>query len=142
MEQVVTDSLWNLNLYRWLMGWFAALTLMLSGAGLYGVVAHSVTSRRREWAVRLALGSAPGDVTRRVLVRGITLAAIGVSGGIALVSLALRLFGSEFPAQAASTGGGTLTIVGVLMLAIALAASWLPSLRAARIAPAAALRSE
>ena len=142
MEQVVTDSLWNLNLYRWLMGWFAALTLMLSGAGLYGVVAHSVTSRRREWAVRLALGSAPGDVTRRVLVRGITLAAIGVSAGIALVSLALRLFGSEFPAQAASTGGGTLTIVGVLMLAIALAASWLPSVRAARIAPAAALRSE
>ena len=141
MEQVVSDSLWNLNLYRWLMGWFAALTLMLSAAGLYGVVAHSVTSRRREWAVRLALGSAPADVTRKVLVRGITLAAIGVSAGIALVSLAVRSFGSEFPAQAASAGGWTLTVVAVLMLAIALAASWLPSVRAARIAPAAVLRA-
>ncbi len=140
MEQVVSDSLWNLNLYRWLMGWFAALTLMLSAAGLYGVVAHSVTSRRREWAVRLALGSAPADVTRIVLVRGITLAAIGVSAGIALIFLAVRSFGSEFPAQAANAGGWTLTVVAVLMLAIALAASWLPSVRAARIAPAVALR--
>ena len=75
MEQVVSDSLWNLNLYRWLMGWFAALTLLLSAVGLYGVVSHSVSSRRREWAVRLALGSAPADVARIVLVRGISLAA-------------------------------------------------------------------
>ena len=142
MEQVVSDSLWNLNLYRWLMGWFAALTLMLSAVGLYGVVAHSVTSRRREWAVRLALGSAPADVARIVLVRGISLAAIGVSAGIALIVLAVRSFGSEFPALAANAGGWTLTIVAVSMLAIALAASWLPSVRAARIAPAAALRAE
>ena len=59
MEQVVSDSLWNLNLYRWLMGWFAVLTLVLSAVGLYGVVSYSVTSRRREWAVRLALDRRP-----------------------------------------------------------------------------------
>ena len=96
MEQVVADSLWNLDLYRWLIGWFAALTLVLAAVGLYGVISYGVTARRREWAVRLALGSAPADVTRKVLVRGITLAAIGVSAGIALVCLAVRFFGSDF----------------------------------------------
>ena len=99
MEQVVSDSLWNLNLYRWLMGWFAVLTLVLSAVGLYGVVSHSVTSRRREWAVRLALGSAPADVARIVLMRGVALAAIGVSAGIVLIALAVRSFGAEFPAH-------------------------------------------
>jgi predicted permease len=142
MEQVVTDSLWNLNLYRWFLGWFAALTLMLSAAGLYGVIAYSVTSRSREWAVRLALGSAPADVARIVLVRGIMLAALGVSAGIVIVALAVRSFGSEFPVRAANAGGWTLTVVAVSMLAIALAASWLPAVRVARIAPGAALRSE
>ena len=101
MEQVVSDSLWNLNLYRWLMGWFAALTLLLSAVGLYGVVSHSVSSRRREWAVRLALGSAPADVARIVIVRGISLAAIGVSAGIALNVVAVRSLGGRI----SSSGG-------------------------------------
>ena len=142
MEQVVSDSLWNLNLYRWLMGWFAALTLLLSAVGLYGVVSHSVSSRRREWAVRLALGSAPADVARIVIVRGISLAAIGVSAGIALNVVAVRSLEAAFPALAANAGNRTLAIVAVPILTIALAASWLPSMRAARIAPAAALRAE
>ena len=142
MEQVVSDSLWNLNLYRWLMGWFAALTLLLSAVGLYGVVSHSVSSRRREWAVRLALGSAPADVARIVIVRGMSLAAIGVSAGIALNVVAVRSLEAAFPALAANAGNRTLAIVTVPILTIALAASWLPSMRAARIAPAAALRAE
>ena len=91
MEQVVSDSLWNLNLYRWLIGWFAVLTLLLSAVGLYGVVSYSVTSRRREWAVRLALGSPPADVARIVLMRGIALAAIGVSAGGVLIALAIAI---------------------------------------------------
>ena len=142
MEQVVSDSLWNLNLYRWLMGWFAALTLVLSAVGLYGVVAHSVTSRRREWAVRLALGSAPADVARIVLVRGIALAAIGVSAGIALIFVAVRSFERRISSSGGECRRWTLAIVAVSMFAIALAASWLPSMRVARIAPAAALRAE
>ena len=142
MEQVVSDSLWNLNLLRWLIGWFAVLTLVLSAVGLYGIVAHSVTSRRREWAVRLALGSAPADVARLVLVRGVALAAIGVSAGIVLIFLAIRSFGTDFPGLAANASAWNLTAVAVSMFAIALGASWLPALRVARIAPAVALRAE
>jgi ABC-type antimicrobial peptide transport system permease subunit len=142
MEQVVSDSLWNLNLYRWLIGWFAVLTLLLSAVGLYGVVSYSVTSRRREWAVRLALGSPPSDVARIVLMRGVALAAIGVSAGVILIVLALRSVAEDFPAIATSASGTTLGAVAVLMFAIALGASWLPAVRVARIAPIGALRYE
>ena len=142
MEQVVSDSLWNLNLYRWLIGWFAVLTLLLSAVGLYGVVSYSVTSRRREWAVRLALGSPPADVARIVLMRGLALAAIGVSAGGVLIVLAIRSVGADFPAIATSANGTTFAAVAVMMFAIALGASWLPAVRVARIAPAAALRAE
>jgi predicted permease len=142
MEQVVSDSLWNLNLYRWLMGWFAALTLLLSAVGLYGVVSHSVSSRRREWAVRLALGSAPADLVRIVLVRGLALAATGVSTGALLIFLAVRSFGADVPSFASDVNAGILAAVAASMFAIALAASWLPAPRVGRIAPGAALRAE
>ena len=142
MEQVVSDSLWNLNLYRWLIGWFAVLTLLLSAVGLYGVVSHSVTSRRREWAVRLALGSPPAEVARIVLMRGLVLAAIGVLTGGVLIALAIRSVPADFPAFATSASGAIFATVAVMMFAIALAASWLPASRVARIAPAVALRAD
>jgi putative ABC transport system permease protein len=142
MEQVVSDSLWNLNLYRWLMGWFAVLTLLLSAVGLYGVVSYSVTSRRREWAVRLALGSPPADVARIVLVRGLVLAAAGVSLGAVLLVLTLRSFGAELPFIAGTARGAIFVVVAASMFVIALGASWLPAVRVARIAPASALRAE
>ena len=142
MEQVVSESLWNLNLYRWVIGWFAVLTLLLSAVGLYGVVSHSVTSRRREWAVRLALGSPPSDVARIVLMRGVALAVIGVSAGVVLMVLALRSVAEDFPAIATSASGTTLAAVAVVIFVIALGASWVPAVRVGWIAPLAALRAE
>jgi putative ABC transport system permease protein len=142
MEQVVSDSLWNLNLYRWLMSWFAVLTLLLSAVGLYGVVSHSVTSRRREWAVRLALGAPPSDVARIVLMRGLALAAVGVAAGVVLIVVALRSVAADVPTIAAGATGTTLAVVAVMMFAVALCASWLPAIRVARIAPIGALRAQ
>ncbi len=142
MEQVVSDSLWHLNLYRWLIGWFAVLTLLLSAVGLYGVVAYSVTSRRREWAVRLALGSPPAHVARLVLKRGFALAVVGVFVGIVLVAVGIRLMAGDFPSLTVAASGASIAVVGILMFAIALAASWLPAMRVARMAPATALRAD
>ena len=55
MDQVVADSFWELNLYRWLIGLFAGLAVLLGAIGLYGVISYNVTSRMREFALRLAL---------------------------------------------------------------------------------------
>ncbi len=118
------------------------LTLLLSAVGLYGVVSYSVTSRRREWAVRLALGSSPGHVARIVLMRGIALAGVGVAAGVVLMVLALRSVATEFPAIASGASVPTVSAVGAMMFAVALGASWLPAMRVSRIAPLAALRYE
>jgi len=118
------------------------LTMILSAVGLYGVMSHSVTSRRREWAVRLALGSAPAEVVRIVLMRGLVLAAIGVSAGVALTLLAIGAFGAEYSAIASNARVAIFAAVAASMFAIALGASWLPAIRVGRIAPAVALRAE
>ena len=139
MEQVVTDSLWNLDLYRWLLGWFAALTLLLSAVGLYAVISYSVTVRMREWAVRLALGSAPRDVARLVVRGGMRLAAVGIATGFALTVIAVRALPSDLQAMA-DAPAPILQAVALLLFGIALCASWLPAIRVARLAPAEALR--
>ena len=138
MDEVVADSLWELNLYRWLIGLFAMLALTLAAIGLYGVISYSVSSRTREFAVRLALGSDPSGVARLVLNRGLQLTAVGLALGVAVAFAALpylRRLSSLFTPNVASFA----TIVGLLM-AIALVACLVPALRVARVNPATALR--
>jgi predicted permease len=140
MVQVVADSLWELNLYRWLLGLFAALALVLAAIGLYGVISYSVTSRTREFAVRLALGSEPSGVARLVLSRGLRLAGAGLVFGIAgaLGSLSLlRRLSSLFAPDAV-----TLAVIVVMLLSIAVLACLVPALRVARVNPATALRHD
>jgi predicted permease len=141
MEQVVSDSLWQLDLYRRVIGWFAALTLLLSAVGLYGVISYAVSLRRREWAVRLALGSAPAEIAGLVLRRGVFLAAAGMAAGALLTFLVVRLLGSHFPVRV-DAPALIVSSVAVVLFAVAIGASWLPAVRVARLAPAAVLRDE
>jgi putative ABC transport system permease protein len=140
MEQVVSDSLWTLDLYRRLIGWFAALTLLLAAVGLYGVISYAVTARRREWAVRLALGSSPSEVAWLILSRGVRLSAIGIAAGGALTLIAVRVLATNLPAIA-DASAIILLAVAVLLFAVALLASWLPALRVLQIAPASVLKA-
>ncbi len=140
MAQVVADSLWELRLYRWLIGLFAALTLVLAAIGLYGVISYSVTSRTREFAVRLALGSDPSRVARLVLGRGLRLTGLGlvVGSAAALGSVPLmRRVSSLFAPDIA-----TVAAILVLLVVIALVACLMPALRVARVNPAIALRHD
>jgi predicted permease len=140
MAQVVSDSLWELHLYRWLIGLFAMLALVLATIGLYGVISYSVTSRTREFAVRLALGSDQSGVARLVLTSGLRLAGAGLVLGLAVALSALpwlRRLSSFFAPHAFAVA----EIAG-LLLAIALLACLVPALRVARVNPATALRHD
>ncbi len=140
MEEVLGDSLWELNLYLWLIGLFAALALVLAAIGLYGVVSFGVTSRMREFAVRLALGASPGDVARLVFARGARLAGAGLSGG-ALGALALAPFVQKLPIGG-SAGPTIFMLISAALLAIAVLACLTPAIRVARVNPATALRHD
>ena len=140
LEQIRADSLWELHLYRWLIGLFATLTLVLAAIGLYGVMAYHASSRQQEFAVRLALGSAPGQVTRLVVGRGLRLAGLGLAVGL-VASLAvaplLRLVSAALAADA-----GTYAVVAAALVGIALLSCALPARRAAAIEPMHALRHD
>jgi len=153
MAQVVADSLWELNLYRWLIGLFAALALVLAAIGLfaglalvlatiglYGVISYGVSSRSREFAVRLALGSDPAGLARLVLIRGARLATIGlVLGAIGAASLLPLLRG--LPGSVRPDVTTFVAILAVLM-AVAFFACLVPAIRVAAVNPATALRHD
>lgn len=120
---------------------FSIVALALSGIGLYGVIAYSVTQRTREIGVRLALGADGLSVKRLVVGGGMRLAMLGVVIGVVAAvastrALAHLLYGVN-PADP-----GTFVAIVVLVLGIAFAAAWVPARRATRIAPTDALRAE
>ena len=140
MEQVLADSLWEVHLYRWLIGLFTALTLVLAAIGLHGVIAYNVTSRRREFAVRLALGADPAGLARSVVRRAIGLTVAGLAGG-ALMTAAVSPWLDQLPV-ARQSDPIAYGAIGAALIALALAASAVPAFRVAAVDPSAALRQE
>ena len=140
MERVIADSLWQLRLYRWLIGLFASLALLLAAIGLYGVMSYNVTSRMREFAVRLALGSEPRALSRLVLTRAAGLTALGLVAGLAMAMSLLPLVSSL--GIGATGDPTTYAVVSGVLLAIALVACAIPAIRVAAVEPATALRHE
>lgn len=141
LEQHFSDALAENRLRTVLLAFFAATAISLACVGLYGTLSYSVNTRRREVGLRLALGAAQGQIVRRFLFKGLTVAALGclVGWGLALGSsrvLAGMLYGVS------PTDILTLSTVVLLVLVVAAAASLLPALRAARVEPMQVLRDE
>jgi len=124
-----------------LLGAFAALALLLSAVGIYGVTAYAVAQRTREIGVRMAIGATAGTVVRMVLLGALRTVAIGVCIGTLAALAAGRLIASQLYGVNARDPVTFAAIAGVLAL-VAIAASGIPALRAARIDPMAALRAE
>lgn len=141
MEDRLDRALWPTRTFAAVAGGMGALALFLALVGVYGVVSFAVSQRRRELAVRMALGATRRGVVRLMMRQGSRAAALGIAIGALLaagVSMALRamLFGLH-PLDPVAY----VAMIGA-MLAAALAAMYLPSRRAARVDPARELRAE
>jgi putative ABC transport system permease protein len=141
MTQIVAQSVAQPKLNSTLLAVFAALALMLATVGIYGVVSYSVAQRTHEMGLRMALGAQQGNVLRLVVREGALLAGIGVLIGLlasrwATSVIATWLYGIT-PSDPA-----TFVAVGLLLVMIALLASYLPARRATRVDPVIAMRAE
>jgi putative ABC transport system permease protein len=123
------------------MAVFAGMALMLAAVGVYGVMAYSVTRRTHEIGIRRALGAQRQDVIGLVLRRGVALALVGITLGLG-GALALTRFLSNLLYGVTVRDPLTLVAVSVLLAGVALVASYIPALRAAKVDPVAALRHE
>ncbi len=122
-------------------GIFAAVALIIAVVGVAGVLAFSVSGRTREFGIRLAVGSQPGDLVRGVIKEGLTMTALGLLSGALGGTVVALLLRSSFEGIRMP---GFLPIAGAMavLLAAALVASFLPARRAARVDVMQALRAE
>jgi putative ABC transport system permease protein len=141
MEAVIAASVSPTRLRMLLLGVFAGLALVLACVGIYGIMAYSVSQRRQEIGIRMALGAEPGHVRGLIVRQGARLALAGVFTGLILSlvlarSMSSLLFGVQ-PADPI-----TLVSISVLLVVVALLASFIPAWRATRMDPLLALRGE
>ncbi len=141
MTDVLDADLASRNTQLTLLGVFAALALVLAAVGLYGVLAYTVTQRTAEIALRMALGAPVASVVHGVVRSALVLAALGIALGLVGALAGTRVLAS-FLYGVSATDPVTLAGVAVLLVAVTVAASYVPARRAARIDPAAALRGE
>jgi predicted permease len=141
MRQVVSDSLSEPRLVTWFVAGFALFALVLAVIGIYGITSYSVEQRMHELGIRVALGASQSDVLGLVLRKGALLAGCGAVVGISVALALSRVMGSLLygvsPRDLVVFGG-----VPVLLLSVALAATYLPARRAAKVDPMVALRYE
>jgi predicted permease len=141
MRQVVADSLSEPRLLASFLAGFAGFALALACIGIYGIIAYSVTQRMHEMGVRLALGASPSDVLALVLRKGALLAGagmvLGIPAALAISRLMRALLYGISPRDLTVFAG-----VPALLAIVALAASFIPAHRAAKVDPTVALRYE
>jgi putative ABC transport system permease protein len=124
-----------------ILGGFALVAVLLAGIGLYGITAYAVVRRTREFGLRMALGAQRREVLWLVLRRGVLQTALGVAAGLLLsVALAQTLRGLLH--EVSATDPVTFAVIAVVLGVVALLACWLPALRATKVDPLVALRSE
>ena len=141
MDEVVADNAQGQRFISLLVGSFAALAALLAAVGIYGVLSYAVTQRTREIGIRMSLGASRRQVLGEVLGQGARLALAGLAAGVAGALAAGRVVASLLHEVKPGDLPVLLLTAGLLM-AVALAASWLPARRAAKLDPMTALRYE
>jgi len=141
MEQLMADRTAVRRFVMALLAGFAGVAALMAAVGLYGVMAYAVTARRAEIGIRLALGAEPRRVLRMVVGQGLSLAAAGVALGLLAAAASMRLL-RGFLFGVSATDPAVYALVAICLVLVAVAASWIPARRAARIDPLESLRSE
>jgi len=141
LDEVIAGSVAARRLSMILLGIFAALALVLSCVGIYGVVSYVVGQRTHEIGVRMALGAQRRDVMRLVLGEGVTMTLVGVGAGVAAALGLTHLMANELFGVSAQDPL-TFAAVAIVLMLVALLACYLPARRAVRVDPMVALRYE
>ncbi|MGH9632043.1 MAG: ADOP family duplicated permease [Bryobacteraceae bacterium] len=141
MAQRLSESMWLRRTYSLLVAVFAGIAVVLVVSGLYGVISYTVSQRRREIAIRVALGAGQGRILSGVLKEAVVMASFGLAFGVACGWWSSRFFESLLFGVRATDPATYVTAVAIVGF-VALIASLLPAISAARTAPMSALRVE
>lgn len=141
LDTIISRSIEEPRFRSLLLSAFAATALLLAAVGVYGLVSCSVTERRREIGIRVALGARPGQVIVPVIREGLVLALAGAGLGVAGSVAASRVLG-RFLFEVSPGDPATFGAVAAVLLSVALIATYIPSRRALRVDPITSLRSD
>lgn len=141
LDQYVSESIAAPRFEAFLLSTFAALAFVLTAIGLYGVISYSVAQQTRQIGIRMALGAQRGSILRMVVQEGVLLTLIGTGAGLAASLFAVRLIRSLLYGIAVNDPA-TFIAVPLLLMAVALLASYLPARRATLVDPMVVLRNE
>ena len=141
LESHLSDAFSENRLRTILLSFFAATALSLACVGIYGTLSYSVSVRRREVGLRLALGALRGQIFKQFLLQGLTVCSLGCIAGWALATIFAGLL-SGLLYGVSPSDLPTLSAVILLVLIVAAAASLIPAVRASRVEPMQVLREE
>jgi predicted permease len=141
MDEIIAGSLASQRFSMILLGGFAALALILSAIGIYGVISYLVAQRTNEIGIRMALGAQRSDVLKLIVGHGARMALMGIAIGV-VAALALTRLMSTMLFGVTSHDPLTFVAVAMVLIGVALFASYVPALRATRVDPVVALRYE
>jgi putative ABC transport system permease protein len=140
-EQLVSESLSSRRFSLFLLGLFAVISLVLAGVGLYGLISISTSQRTQEIGVRIALGAQTSTIMKMVIGEGVILALLGIGVGL-IGSFLLTRFLNSMLFGIRPTDPLTFASISILLVLVALLASYIPARRATRVDPLIALRQE
>ena len=139
MDEIVSEAVARQRFSMLLLGIFAALAMVLAAVGIYGVMSYSIAQRTREIGLRIALGAQKSDVLKMILRQGLRFVAAGLAIGLA-ASFALTRVMASLLFGISATDPATFAAISLVLIAVALLASYIPAVRAMKIDPMLALR--
>jgi putative ABC transport system permease protein len=141
MEEIVTNAVARQRFSMLLLGVFAGLALVLAAVGIYGVMSYSVAQRTREIGIRMALGAQRSDVLKMTVGQGLRLVLTGMAIGLAAAFVLTRVMATLL-FGVSPTDPFTFVTISIVLIGVAVLASYGPALRATRVDPMFALRYE